>query len=283
MLGRADAGDLQNMRRVDGAAGQDDLAGGAHLAIDAVLAKRDTDAATPLKQQTRRDGIGLNLEIAAAARFAQKGLRRGAAPFAATGHLRIRDAFLLLAVVVGGEREASLLRRFDKAMSQGQDRAVILDDQRTALAAVGRITIAAIRLGFTEERQHLVIAPAAAAHLRPIVVIGRIAADIEHAVNRAGAPEGFAARPLQLAAGRAGLAFTEEVPVDLGVVEDAQHAGRHMDPDVAVGRASFEQHTPRPILGEPARAHPAGRAGPDNNVIRVHDFLTPLDRADSYT
>src|SRR6185437_6465020 len=171
MLRRTDAGDLQNMRRVDRAAGQDDLAGGAHLAIDAVLAKRDADAATPLEQETRRDGIGLDLEIAATAGFAQKCLRRGAAPFAAARHLRIRDALLLLAVVVGSEREARLLRRFDKAVGQRQDRAVILDDQRTALAAVGRIAIAAIRLGFAEERQYLVVAPAAAAHLRPIVVI----------------------------------------------------------------------------------------------------------------
>src|SRR5207302_8099710 len=121
---------------------------------------------------------------------------------------------------------------FDKAMSQGQDRPVILDDQRAALAAVCRIAIAAIRFGSAEERQHLVIAPAAASHLRPSVVIGRIAATIEHAVDRAGASEGLAARPLQLAAGRSGLGFAEEVPVDLAVIENAQNAGGDMDPDV---------------------------------------------------
>src|SRR5207248_10384150 len=96
---------------------------------------------------------------------------------------------------------------------------------RAAVAAACRIAIAAIRLGFAEERQHLVIAPAAAPHLRPIVVIGRIAADIQHAIDRAGAPEGLAARPLQLAASRTGLAFAEEVPVDLSIVENAQNTG----------------------------------------------------------
>src|SRR5205814_2445953 len=182
----------------------------------------------------------------------------------------IRDAFLLLAVVIRSERKAGLLRRFDKAMGQGQDRAVILDDQRSALAAVSRIAIAAIRLGFAEERQYLVIAPAAAAHLRPIVVIGRITADIQHAVDRAGAPEGLAARPLQLAASRTGLAFAEEVPVDLSIVEDAQNAGGDMDPNVAVGRPGFEQHNLRSVFGEPARHDAAGRAGADNDVIRDH-------------
>src|SRR5205807_8857261 len=121
-------------------------------------------------------------------------------------------------------------------------------------------------------------APAAAAHLRPIVVIGRVAADIEHTVDRAGAAQGLAARPLQLPAIGAGLAFAEVIPVDLGVVEDAQHPGRNMNPDVAVGRPSLEQHDPRAILAEPAGHDATGRAGPDHDiicVICVHIVGTP--------
>src|SRR6202011_4974465 len=106
---------------------------------------------------------------------------------------------------------------------------------------------------------YLVVAPAAAAHLRPIVVIGRVAADIEHAVDRAGAAQGLAARPLQLAAVGAGLAFAEEVPVDLGVVEDAQHPGGNVDHRVAVRGAGFEQYDPSAVLAQAAGHHTAGR------------------------
>src|SRR5207248_5511715 len=166
------------------------------------------------------DRVGLYPMIVAMARFAEKCLRGRAAPFAAPGHLRVRDAFLLFAVVVQGERITRLSRRLDKAVGQIEDRAVILDDQRAAPAAVFGVAIAAIGFRFAEKRQYLVIAPAAAAHLRPIVVIGRVAADIQHAVDRAGAAQGLAARPLQLAAVGAGLAFAQEIPVDLGVVED---------------------------------------------------------------
>src|SRR4029077_19140524 len=79
---------------------------------------------------------------------------------------------------------------------------------------------------------------------------GRIAAHVEHAVDRTGAAEGFAARPLQHAPGGARLTLAQVIPVDLGVVEDPQHPGRDVDPDVAVGGPGFEQHDARAALGE---------------------------------
>src|SRR6202041_3946116 len=98
---RADAGNLQHMRRVDRAAAEDYLARREFLPVDAALAERDAGAALALEEQPGHDRIGLDLAIAAAARLAQEGLRGRTAPFPAPRHLRIGDAFLLLAVVVG--------------------------------------------------------------------------------------------------------------------------------------------------------------------------------------
>src|SRR5262249_1221419 len=193
-----------------------------------------------------------------------------AAPFAAPRHLRIRDAFLLPTVVVRREGIARLLRRFDKAMRQRQDRAVILDDERATLAAKFRVALLDVMLGFAEQRRDILIAPAAAAHLRPAVVIGRIAADIEHAVDRAGAAQHLAARPLQLPSGGARLALAEKIPIDLRVVEDAQHAGRDVDPDIAVGRPRFQQADARALLAQPRRHDAAGRTGAHDNIVRIH-------------
>jgi hypothetical protein len=102
MRRRADAGNLQQMRRVDRAAAEDHLARRGELAVGAALAERDAGAAFAVEQQLGRDRVGLDLEIAAPARLAQKGLRGRAAPAAAPRHLRIGDAFLLLAVVGRG-------------------------------------------------------------------------------------------------------------------------------------------------------------------------------------
>src|SRR5262249_7073974 len=109
------------------------------------------DTALAVEQEFGGDRIGLDVQIAARPRLGQKCPRRRTAPAAAPRHLRIGDALLGLAVVVGGIGEPGLLRRFDKFVGERQDRTVILDDQRTALAAIFGIAIAAIGFRFAEE------------------------------------------------------------------------------------------------------------------------------------
>ncbi len=258
------------MRRVDGAAAEDHLARRHLLPVDPVLTEGDAGSAFAVEQQSGDQRVGLDLQIAAVPGLGEKRPRRRAAQPPPPRHLRIGDALLRSAVVILGERKAGLLGGLDKAVGQIEDRAVILDDQRAAAVAVGRIAVAAIGLRLAEERQHLVVAPAAAAHLRPVVVIGRVAAHVEHAVDRAGAAERLAARPLQPAVAAARLGLAEEIPVDFGVVEDAQHAGRDMDHRVAVGRPGFEQDDARAVLAQPAGDDAAGRPGANDHVIRFH-------------
>src|SRR6185312_8406405 len=132
----------------------------------------DADAALTLEQELAGLRVGLDAEVRSLPRLTQEGLCRRAAPLAAPRHLRIADAVALLAVEVGIEREARLLRRFNEVMGERQDGAVVLDLERAVLATHLGIAALRIGLGLAEEWQHVVVAPAAAAHLRPAVEVG---------------------------------------------------------------------------------------------------------------
>ena len=67
-----------------------------------------------------------------------------------------------------------------------------------------------------------------------------------------------------------GSASLKKFQLILGIVEDAQDAGRDMDHRVAVGRPGFEQDDPRAVLAQPAGDDAAGRPGANDHIIRFH-------------
>ena len=267
---RPDAGDLQDMRRVHRAARDDDLAVGAHLGEIAAAAEGDADAALALEQELAALRLGLDPEVRPAPCLAQEGLRRRAAEAAAPRHLRIADARALLAVEVGIERKARLLGRFDEAVGERQDGAVVLDLERAALAAHLGVAALHVVLGLLEVGQHVVVAPAAIAHLRPAVEVGRRAAHIEHAVDRARAAHDPAARPFHAALAGALLGLGREVPVDQRISDQRAHAGRNVDHRMPVARTGLEQDHRRARFRQTRRDHAAGRAGAHHHIIRPH-------------
>ena len=266
----ADARDLQDVRRVDGAARHDHLAVGAHLGEVAAALEGDADAALALEQQLAALRLGLDAQVGPALGLAQKSLRRRAAQAAAPRHLRIADALALLAVEIGIEREARLLRGFDEAMGERQDGAVVLDLERPALAAHLGIAALHVVLGLLEVGQHVVVAPAAAAHLRPAVEVGRRAAHIEHAVDRARAAHDAPARPFHAALAGALLGLGRVVPVDQRVADQRAHAGRDMDHRMPVARAGLQQDHRRARFRQTRRDHASGRAGAHHDIVRPH-------------
>src|SRR5690349_20629026 len=90
--------------------------------------------------------------------------------------------------------QPGLLRGGDKRVVQFVAGAQIGDVERAA-GAVIIVRAALLVLGTPEIRQHVVIAPAGAAELPPIVEILPLPADINEAVYRAGAAQHLAARP----------------------------------------------------------------------------------------
>src|SRR5260370_34396475 len=134
MAGRANARNLQQVRRIDRAAADHDLARRGNPPVNAVLAKRDAGTAPSVEQQPGRDRLGLDPQVLAPPRLGKKGLYRRSAEAPPPRHLGIPDPLLDPAAAIARERKPGLLRGFDKPMGQWQDPAVILDEDRTALA-----------------------------------------------------------------------------------------------------------------------------------------------------
>src|SRR5437016_283994 len=82
------------------------------------------------------------------------------------------------------------------------------------LARAARLVLGAEKVG-----QHVVVTPADVAELAPAVEVLALAADIDQAVDRAGAAEHASARLEDAPALELGLRLGGVAPVDLGVVE----------------------------------------------------------------
>jgi ABC-type amino acid transport substrate-binding protein len=132
----ADAGQLQQLRRGDGAGGEDDLAIGARLLLAAILLVFDADGAGALEQDAGGERVGLDADIAALHRRAQEGAGSGHAPAALGGDLVDADAFLSGTVEIRIEGQAGLLPGLDVAVGERMDgRAHIGDVDRAVGAA----------------------------------------------------------------------------------------------------------------------------------------------------
>src|ERR1700746_3957141 len=87
-----------------------------------------------------------------------------------------------------------------------------------------------VMLGFYEVWQYRIVRPATVAELRPGVVVERVAADVHHAVDRARAAEGLAARDRDRAAVEVRFGLCSEPPIVAGVVEEFREADGDVNP-----------------------------------------------------
>ena len=119
-----------------------------------------------------------------------------------------------------------------------------------------------------EERQHVVPAPAGEPELAPVVVVGGLAAHVDHGVDGGGAADHLAARIVEAAAVEPRLRLGLEHPVGARIADGEEIADRDVEPDPVVPAAGLEQqHARSGIGGEPVRQHAAGRAGADDDVV----------------
>src|SRR4029077_19972976 len=95
-------------------------------------------------------------------------------------------------------------------------------------------------LGAAEIRQHVVIGPADIAELAPMVEILTLAADVDEAVDRAGAAEHFSTRPRNSASTQPRHRLGLELPSDFGIIDVAIETGRNVDPRVGVPAAGLD-------------------------------------------
>ena len=171
-VARPDAGELQDLRRADGACRQDDLALGARLDEPAALAEPDADGAPAFDDHLLDQHAGLQAQVGPAEHGLQEGARRGPANAALLVDVEVADAGVVAGVEVGRLGDAHLDRGLGHGVQHVPLHARLLDPPFAA---------GAMMLGIAEEMivepledgPHIVPAPAGQAELAPVIVVLR--------------------------------------------------------------------------------------------------------------
>ncbi len=173
--------------------------------------------------------------------------------------------------------------RLDEGAEQGIGRAPVRHMQRP-VAAMERVAAVLVRFGALEIGQHVGERPAFATHLPPAIVIARVAADIDHAVDGRRAAPAAAARPIEPAPVQMLLAFGVEIPiVRIAFAEQRRNAGRHVDHERLVAPARLDQqHLDGGIGRQPVRQHaPRAPRAHDDVIECFHGCVLRGQRAQS--
>ena len=194
-------------------------------------------------------------------------LRGGAAAAVSDHRFEIGDALVVAAVVIGGRRDA----RFDTGVLVGIENRPAnprIDDRQFAAGAVRVAGAAEIIFAPFEIREHIVPAPPDIALLAPAVEVERMAAHIDHAVDRRRSAKGLAARHFDHASAEMRLRLAAQAPIATRIAEDERDAERHFQPKVIIRSAGFEQQNAPSRVGREPVGNDASRGpGTDNDVI----------------
>src|SRR5690606_21523934 len=146
-----------------------------------------------LKQDAAGDGTGLDMEVGTLLGGLQVGARGAVAATVANVAVEGSKAFLAVAVDVVSERVACLLHSLEEGLEERIGARARFEMEWTCVAVV----VAGARgaaLGAFEVGEHVGIIPILHALVaRPFFVIHGVAADVDHAIDAAGAAKQLAA------------------------------------------------------------------------------------------
>ena len=181
--------------------------------------------------------MGPHMDVRAFLRRMQERGRRADAQAVLDGALGVGHALLDRAVVIGVARNAEAHRARHERLAQRIPPLHGGDGEIAVAAAIGVLALADPAFHPLEIRQHVLIAPAAVAVLRPGVEILALAAIIDVAVDRGRTAERLAARRVDAAAVGIGTGLLLVGPVDALHVKGLDEAGRQMDVGMPVAKA----------------------------------------------
>src|SRR5580704_1736657 len=174
-----------------------------------------------------------------AAHRLEEGAGRRPAPAALLVDVEGADAFVVAAVEVGNGFDAGLFGGSAEGIEQipahPRRRDVPFAADRMRLARAEEMIFVALEI-----RQYVIPAPAAQAELPPVIVIGGLAAHIDHGVDRRRAADHLAARIIEAAAVEALFGLGLKTPVGARIADGEQIADRNVKPDPVVAAAGFE-------------------------------------------
>ena len=193
-LRRTDAGELQQLRRVIRAAGDQDFLARPRGPQRAALPVFDRPRTASFEQDALRQRRGFDVQIASA--FG--GTKIGTAPCwragrAASWSGKIRRLPGVAPLKSGLVGMPVSRRRHDEGLRQRIGMPPVRHRQRAA-GAVIFVGAALLIFGLLEIGQHVVIAPAGVAALAPAIVVLVLAAHIQQAVDRTRSAQHLAAR-----------------------------------------------------------------------------------------
>ena len=215
-------------------------------------------ARLPVHLDALHEGIGAHGEVRAVPVRVDVGVGDRPASALLAGDLVEPGALLLGPVEVVGGLEARGDGGVDERVAELVRVATVLDAQRS-VGAVERPTEPGVALGLDEVRQDVVVAPAlGSVRVAPLVVVGPVAADVDHRVHRRAPAEALHPRPVGATSGELLLRRRLVAPVPLGL-EQRGEPGRQVDHVVVVlGPGLEQQDRDARVLGEAGCDHPAG-------------------------
>ena len=229
VIGRADARQHQQLRRVHRAAAQDDLALGARDLVPAVDEVAHAHGVVLVEDDALDQRVGDDVDVVLVAldRGPQVGAGGAPALLVLLRDLVVADALLGGAVEVRDPLVAGLLGGLHEGFAD-LGRIGLVGDVQRAAGAVEVVAAALVVLGLLEVRQHVVVAPALVAELAPVVVVPGVAAHIEHGVDRRRAAQRLAARPVHAPVVAMFLRHGLVAPVVRRLLAEAGEARRHL-------------------------------------------------------
>ena len=263
----ADARSLEDGGAADRPGRQDDFAIGLGGAGVAVQQEAHAGGAALRDRHPVDRGAGDDAQIGAVHRRAQEGVGRAPAPAAPLRHLKIARPQIVAAVEVGGFGHAILAGGQAETVEQIPAQPLPLDPYLAACAMGGARPILMI-LRPHEIGQDIVPAPADIAGLPPAIIIGGLAAHVDHAVDRAAAADHPAARIGDGAGAKAGRRLGLQAPVGARIAHAIKIADRDLYPQPVILAARLQQqHAVARIGTQPVGQHASRAARAQDDII----------------
>ncbi len=284
-FGVADARKQQEMGRAVGAGADDHLASGGQTPFRTARLHLDADRAALLDQDAEGRRLGKHGEIRPAPGRIEEGARHRHPHPAPDRRLARPEALRIGPVEIDAAAELQQLGRGQVVVDQRVVARDIDDIHLAADTVIGRVPPPLVVLGLLEVGQDLGVAPSLrAVRAGPVVEVARVAAEVDHAVDRTRSPDHPAARQGHAPAAGRRLWRGAVAPAQPGVPDRRRHRGRNTDLVGAVAAAGFHEADPhRRIGGEPVGEHAAGGPRADDDVVErvlrlrpgAHGFSPP--------
>ncbi|MCY1224890.1 hypothetical protein D9M72_370670 [compost metagenome] len=269
--GVPDAGKLQQLGGIDGAAGQDHLSG-VHLVRPAVAAVGDAGGNVAFEVHLRDQGAGADRQVGPFGPGAQVGPGRGKPLPLVHVPVKRREALLAVAVHVIRQRESRFLCCLEEGLEQGVGGRAALQDQGSRVAAEVIVRIRRERVFHpVEVRQAVREIPGSHPLVgSPAFVVQRVSTLEDHAVDGARAAQDLAAGMGHPASPHMRLRIRLVAPVIERIPAGEGQGSRHLDeqiPGVVASSRFQNQDAARAPCAQAVGQHGTGTSPTDDDVV----------------